>query len=348
MKYLEIPTNKDYPDNGKIQFKIVNVPGDEIIANSIELDGQLEIKINNTALATNNNLFWDGLVGVHQLIAFVSEKVNGRLLSNNQNYPRYVKMKRNATMESTNAGAQSDTVRELCSPTDDMTVPVLMGNANGIAPFSMKPYFSVNNSSRNMPYGEVQTIEIDINLGDKSIFYGTDSATLTFNLKNLRLRYRTQPAQKYNIPLVFPDIGYKTFDLTSDKSSNDIETPISTKWIMSSFANKANITAQPLQLLNPNPSRIKYLYNDQNNVGVAFEMNSHEEMLIQYLHAVGDLEDNNISPQNVNGQDSSFCVASSVGLLPPKTKISYQYDTDAGSSGDVYTVYTFFLGEIEL
>ena len=38
-------------------------------------------------------------------------------------------------------------------------------------------------------------------------------------------------------------------------------------------------------------SKIKYLYDDQNNVGVSYELLSQEEMVAQYLHAVGDMED---------------------------------------------------------
>jgi hypothetical protein len=353
MNYQEITTNKTYSVLEDIQLKIVNVPGMEIVANSLEIDGILQVKINNAPIANANNVYWDGLVGAHCLIAQTSEKVNGRILSNNLNYPRYVKMMRNAKMKATNIGAESYTVRELCSANNAMSQPLLVGNA-GSAPFSLKPYLSVNNTNRNLTYQDVQTIEIDLNLSDKGVFFGTAATVnqLTFEISNLRLRYRTQPSGKYNIPVVYPIVGYKVFDISSDQSSNDILTPIQTSWVMSSF-NIAQVAGgdpldNPLRLVNPNATKIKYMYNDQNNVGVSFELLSQEEMLMQYLLAVGNRSSNNISPQNVQGLDSSFAVASSVGLLEPKTKITYQYSTDAGRTGTKYQVYTYFLGEVSL
>jgi hypothetical protein len=358
MNYQEITTNKPYNGLDDIQLKINNVPGMEIVANSLELDGILRILVNGAPIADANDVYWDHLIGAHCLISQTSEKVNGRILSNNLNYPRYVKMLRNAKMESTNVGCQSDTVRELCAANYLMTQPLLVGNAGAVA-FSLKPYLSVNNTNRNLTYQDVQTLEIDINLSDKSIFFGETAVvnTITLSITNLKLRYKTQPAGKYNGPVIYPIIGYKVFDISSNQSSNDILTPINTSFVMSSFNipqdPAANDLDNPVRLLNPNATKIKYLYNDMNNVGVSFELLSQEEMLMQYLLAVGNMNSNDISPQTVQVDEDEldgtcFCVANSVGMLPPKTKITYQYSTDAGERGIKYQVYTYFLGEVAL
>lgn len=379
--YKELSTSNGsktvFSPGDQFDFLLKTGMGNELIANSICIEGVLYIVTNKASalpdtvggptLQYYDDVQYHSECGIHAFFqqfhtALMGGKVNGGI-ENLQSYPRYVRMSTIALKDQEAISLESTSIKELKCTMDAQSRSVMIGNnvpttiVGGVivpgnaefgTPFSFRPMIALNRTMRNMRYDEIGDVTLSCTLSQViQALYGTGVfgvgaiPGLTYTIKDLKLRYAYQPAQKYDMPLEMRTVSMTDYGISSSTSYNVLEVPGNTESIVTSFANDQALAVDDISIVNPNISLVKWNYNDENNIGVSFELLTIEEMLVQYIYAMNDtLKSNSIRPLNAN---TKFSVGMNIGsLIPQKTKVTCQFQTDADGVGIKYSVFSYF------
>ena len=208
----ENSNNSGYGEFSSVDF-VVNAAGRKLVKNSLRLEGDLEVFSDGgtTLIALTDIIGVDSSIGAHAFFESwnITLPASKGLISNQQEYPRYVKSVAAATLcmddyfdgmlQAELRGGHEQNGRIAVqgqasdNTADDARQDVRKQN------FCIKPMFSMNRSQGgNYSFNKNGPVRISTNLSRNSAaLFGASGAiaanNYTYNLTNLRMRYMTVP-----------------------------------------------------------------------------------------------------------------------------------------------------------
>ena len=308
----------EYVANDTVDF-LLSLENKKLVQGSIAITGDCQILSdvdNNTGVAFSQEILIDPDAGYHACFRdFTTEFRQIGLTESFSYYPRYVKMKTQATMLRDSLGTETFN----CIEGKCMNEVVRFGynrgcnpqqpNDNGSkVPFVVKPDIAPNKSNVPIPGNQVGVVRIRCRLApNEEVVYGADSASAGYKLTNLQIRYETIADDGSREPLTMEvynvarqvietnnanlatfvpglaDAVHISFCETSHEAvptNNYLECqPIA--GVPLSFDGSDNLEANPHQ----GAERLYYAVNDTDTALVGFTMESRSEMLWNYLRS---------------------------------------------------------------
>ena len=359
------------PENLKDAYKafdqvdmLLSFEGRKMVLGSARIEAEVEI-LGGVDLSTNQ-IQLDGMVGGHSFFeSFTTSVAGGNVIENLTEYPRYAKMVSTATSGRSDMNNASN-VCEMKAPLDEMTTQLLAGvnvpasqpssgAISGLRPdFSIKPLICVNSGSGALSYKKSGDVRISFQLvRDFGALFGNDmSATTSYQLKDLRLRFLSVPEDNKDDSIVM-------------KTKLNIKSSI-----QSSFANiqtkvGRNISAVSMSLQKqenensavnnnltldkvPGLTETQFLFNDSSNTLITYQIKNHPEVILRYIDSFMDTGRNKLSLTDL-ANNNGFGIGLDFGTILDfsQNKISVQLNSGV-SSATPLLAYMYFHSFVEL
>ena len=312
-----------YNENDTVDF-ILSFPGENLNLGSIRLEGVIEVKLSESSgrLALNldptgyivDEVLMDEFTGAHSLFSSIQTEINGSVIENVNNLPRFVKMASAATNMPADM-CNSKNICELKAPSRAMAATLLCGEipSNGIQPtepvsfgpdFSIKPVIALNSTRGEMPYRRSGDIRISVNLArNVEALYGTAmDSDVVLNVSELRLTYDTYPDDGGNdnmSPIPMRSITSVKQSVQSSLSNNASKVPAVVSAVSISFnlqSNENTYGGNHLALQTvPALEELQLNFNDSTNKGISFVIRDNVETIGRYIDSFGDTGRNAMS-----------------------------------------------------
>ncbi len=324
--------------NGYTEFDVVDFeldfPERALLLGTVRLEGEVEITAGGAnqflSLATNFNgvarnecdIKLDGRAGAHSFIENITTSINGQVVESLGDYARYCKMSTIAMSSPADTSCNSSQVCEMKAGIDKNTTMVLQGETVANDPamtsgvvrenpdFSIKPRICLNGGQGTVPARRASNIQVSFNLARVfGALYGRDMADgVKYELKNLRLTYVSVPDDGSNQPVPCrAKLNVKQSIASSNANINvRVNAPcdaVSMSFNVQSQENTAvynNLVCHPV----PNLTSTQFLFNDQTNSLVSYQIRNNAEILDRAIASFVDAEKNSLSPSNVANGDN--------------------------------------------
>lgn len=265
---------------------------------SIKHEGELLIQTTaGQAILPSTDVSFDSLVGANGLFSQITTEINGQTYETINNYPLMVKSKVTATQYHWSAMSQSDKNSALMIGEDSLVSAFMARNvdtgtpANNLmhyVPFSFSPSICVNNTSAPLS-GKKGVIKITCMINSvKKFLYGSDSSTCTFQLRNLRTRYKQIP-DPGNVKVTMAKSDILERPLTTNNAQYSISTPLIVSGVSCVFQDKtlaATANTYVTQTL-PGLERVSFDFNNVNNRPIEYDLTHPVEWLMNYKQSWG-------------------------------------------------------------
>jgi len=292
--------------------------------------------------------------------------VNGNIIENLTEYPRYVKMK-NAGRKDINSMNNGSNVCELLAPTDEMTNLALKGttppdNDDGSGgdktvprnpDFSFKPEICLNNASGSphVPYSKTGTIRVTVNLARTfAILFGLDvNSDTSYSISNLKLSFSSVPEEQMHM-------GEKTVMRTTLNLKQSIEssfTNVSVKVpaIFDRMSASFQQQDQENTALNNNTqlgkieglTETQFVWNDSTNSVVSYLLRDYEEVVSRYIESFYDTGKNVMIMNNL-ADNNGFGVGLNLDdfVDGSTAKFGLQLTSQVGLNQPSQIIYMYF------
>ncbi len=365
MEQVTQPTNvKAYKNNETVDI-VLSYMGKAIVPGSVQLEGNVRFYYNNGNIDLTKNIHYDPTLGIHGLIQgfTVTSDKQGVIDNHSTEYPRSVKAKRIASVERMEFSANTRYTPELTAHDEKLTKYIMKGDigSNSLVPFNMYPEISINNAIRtssNPPiisYSKFGNLRISfrIALPEQSI-YGNDANGITFQFEDIRVRYRVVDDNPKAGPVTMRVSQILRNTINSNNKTLSVRVPIVAQNVilMTQQQSRLNNYLYNNWLFNriAGIDSIEFAYNDSLQQYQTYRIETHEEMLLNFIRSY-------TNNTNVNGLDvmklykdgSNFAIGT--GPLPnvnfQNQKFSINVISDANSV-DPYTTFLLFNGIIQL
>ena len=361
--------NSALPENNKDAYKsfdtvdfVITFDNQSLQLGSLRLEGELEVTQDGTLLnsVANNakNIRFDPYVGGHGCVESIQTEMGGEVLENLTEYPRLIKQYA-ASQKNVADMFNSSNVCELRSPAASLTTelmkpdevvtqptPALLTNPD----FSLRLDCLLNTSNAPMPYDRTGPIRVSVNLARVNAFlHGPDvDGNTSYSLKDLRLVYKTVPGMDNRDPVTLRRrIGIKQ-SIQSSLANIQVKVPsdrveaFSSSFQVQSQENTPRYNNTDLEKL-PNMNSVTYLFNDQTNAAITFQLKSNVEVIKNFVEAMGDSGHNSVGVQNmVNNNGYGIGLRMSGGTIDlSNQKFSVQIDSEISNARPL-VYYMFF------
>lgn len=351
-----------YVQNDNIDFR-VNFNNQSVIPNSFFLTGRVALYDNsNNKIVAPNKVFIKNMIGVHGLFdSFVISTQKQGNIENFQNYGRYVNM--DTTGKYTNDDTfNSEMQCELRCPDAANSNLSLLGQAlaDGTrvndSSFFMKPDICLNNMSSStgkLPYMKTGEIMVSLRLAANALALFGDDCPAQYKISDLKLFYLTidDAGEAQPMPQLLMRVkGSTVSSINSPSGVINIRSPLVADRIFMSFINALEdktdkLDSYRLELL-PNLNNVEYIYNDNLNGQISYEIDNLPEILHYTEVAFNDMNEKNNFDLNKLYHNNSFCLGFKFGFRQlENSKISIQVKSDITTE---YNVYSYLLGELQL
>lgn len=374
MKYNQVlpVNNKDfYKEQDSVDFQ-VDFPNECLVLNTIKLTGTLSVRVDGRKLGLEDgvidDVMIDGMVGLHCAVDSISTDLRnaGQIENINDQYPRYVRMMRDATMNKIDT-LNSNYVAELCAPVDDALTPEVLTGVNALnnatdgflldepldPDFCIVPMFCLNRASDaqgGMPtldYNKSGTIRINIKLSRTlDMFYGPDvSSSVTYTLSNLRLQYSTVPQMLASMNLSMISLVTIKSTLESNFTNLSSRVPGVCRSVAISFISQAHETQGLFNNYEtevvPLVKQVKFLSNGSQDY-ITYDVENESEILQRYIEAFNDTGKNNMTLEMLKA-NKSYGIGLDFGKYYDLTSQQFNVQINSGvSSENPMTAYLFF------
>ena len=319
-----IPENykSSYGENDTVDF-ILSFPDSVLNMGSIRLEGVLDVLVADQGArfgigqSTNGNelkdeVLMDPFVGAHSLFSSIQTEMNGSVIENVNNLPRFVKMV-SAAQNMPADMCNSRNICELKAPSKVMASTILCGevpsdgnqpteNVNYGPDFSIRPLIALNSAKGQLPYARSGDIRISLNLARTvEVLYGMNvTADFQANIQDLRLTYSTYPDPGGNMsPIQLRSITSIKQSIQSSLSNNASKVPAVVSAVSVSFnlqTNENTIQGNHLALQTvPELDELQLNFNDSTNKGISFVIRDNVETIGRYIDSFGDTGRNSMS-----------------------------------------------------
>lgn len=330
------------PENVKTQYKeydtidmVLSFENRAIICNSVRIEADLKVFTNgyddNNLITGAEDCMIDPKIGGHSVISsVVSTFQNIGVVENLTEYPRYVKMITDATKTDDDM-LNSNSVCELRSPHKVISqkaivpkCPAEYGGGGGGAmasipagvltppDFSIVPHISINkviSGGNRMSYEQSGAIKISITLErNNGVLFGRDVGNnYTYALENVKCCFMSAPDQKPQ-PLTMMNTLCIKNSLTSAFSNVSSKVPAVCNAVSVSFLrqdqeytnNYNNVALQQ----PPNISSVNYLFNDNSNQFVSFEIKDRVELMERGLEGLNSGTSNSCDLTKISSNEA--------------------------------------------
>ena len=308
----------EYVANDTVDF-LLSLENKKLVQGSIAITGDCQILSDTdsgagVSFAQDINI--DADAGYHACFRdFTTEFRQIGLTEQFSYYPRYVKMKTQATMLRDSLGTETFN----CIEGKCMNKVVRYGYNRGTGPqgpnepvtkvpFVLKPDIAANKSNVAIPGNQVGVVRIRCRLApNEEVVFGPDSASAGFKLTNLQIRYETVADDGQRAPLTLEVYNVARQVIETNNANLSTFVPGLADAVHISFCGTAHegtptnnylecqtISGQPLSYdgnsnvqtsANQGPERLYYAVNDTDTALVGFTMESRSEMLWNYLRS---------------------------------------------------------------
>ena len=283
----------EYKPNENVNFTL-NFENQQIKAGSIRVCGDLEVD------TTNATVMIDALTGIHGCVQSVITSFSKfGVVENLDGYPRLRKMKMQALYDDGDALSNSQFTRGLSLGRHQQTTSFLEGvDGNDYLPFCMKLDCLVNKTGGDICYSKTGDVKVNLRLASVNSFVSNAGAD-GYNLKNVHLTYEciSENKETAKLPLVCLENSMMKHALNSNNmnlSSNvpGVVSSVACSFIKQSEENTTGNNNLKCERL-PSVTALKWSFNDNFNL-VQYEVKSEQEILMNYVKAMGNSDYNNI------------------------------------------------------
>jgi hypothetical protein len=331
------------PQNAKDSYKEFDVvdfeldfPERALLLGTVRLEGEVEVLVDNThtlnvntATTVGTNLAanvldikLDGRAGAHSFIENVTTTINSQVVESLGDYGRYCKMSTIAMSSPSDTSCNSSQVCEMKAGLDKNTNMILKGETVANDPalttgilrrnpdFSIKPRICLNGGQGTVPARRASNIQVSFNLArNYGALYGLDmESVVTYSLKNLRLVYVSVPDDGSNQPVACRTKLNVKQSIQSSNANINVRVNAPCDAVSISFNVQAqenspkynNLVCHPV----PNLTSTQFLFNDQTNALVSYQIRNNAEILDRAIASFVDAEKNSLSPPEVANGDN--------------------------------------------
>ena len=291
-------SSKDiYIENDIIDF-LMTFEGKMIVANSIRVTGTVKILNATGGDPSSGASDWaiDSTTGIHSAFQSITSSCDQLgVISNVNEYPRYVKAKTSATQTRLQRVTDSLNTTELRCVSDASTAAILNGSKYTTGQsFSFKPDIALNTSTTDIPWKKVGACKLSLRLATNNMFiFGATHAAsnFVFQLSNIKVEYNTVPEVALKSPLIFETIHMIKSSLDSSNTSIATRVPAVARSMSVVFHKESQLNTalyNHLQLdVPPDIQRIEFSFNDSTTQYHSFALETQEEILYNYSQSWG-------------------------------------------------------------
>lgn len=337
-------TKSVYTEYDDVDFKL-SLGSSHLVGNTIRVLGNVKhLNKEDSELYLADHSAGASMYIEEVMISFMNRGV----IETISNYPRLVSMIGNAT-KSPDETLNSDSICELKAPNDRLSANFVYTEKGD---FSLSLNCCLNNIvSDNKMIDPQKTGDITVTLRlarNANTLYGTDYSANdnAYEIRDLRLSYLTAENVQDTSPVVMR--SFVTFDGSVDGSYVSLSTNVSAVCtaVSCSFIKQDKIgqaaynTHQQEKL--PGLESVQFLFNDQSNRYITYEIRDYNEIVERYLESFSRIEGNNLNPLTLDS-NNSFGVG--VNFKVPIDLRSQKFTTiinSAVSNTDPYIMYFYF------
>lgn len=313
----------NYQPGQEINFELIH-EGEALKANSVFLTGQLVTQVGGAA---GDQKFYDNFTGIASFLENLNVKCDlfSEIITN---YGRHVAMNNKGTLSADQLCAGLKNTSELLLPTVEAT-KFLVHNAGAASlpcSFAHKLMNSLNNMTGDLDYTKSGRIQLSFKLPSVSkAFFGSDSGNIVnYYLQNVELHYMTVPTGSPSVSIRIAEDTQKLLSTSNTTIFNTFINPIDN--VLVSFAPttaETDATQNALVCSMPDIKKLSWVYNDQSNRLVAYEIETKEEQILSgysVLSSMGqavDLRDKVVLPalDAAHSVNDGFLVGLALGQL---------------------------------
>jgi hypothetical protein len=336
-----------YNPNDIVDFLIDVGAGNEVVGNSLRLEGEIFVTQQGDFPATDALLSMDSRCGAHALFQQMVTQFSDRTVENLNFYPRYVAMKSDTNEVISNKMASSSNATELKMLNNDDTIALLSLADNSVygRSFSIKPMFCLNNASGNFSYVKTGQIKVSLTLASVAQFlFGEDAtpADTNYYIQNLQLAGRSVPQSQASANVSMMVNSCVRQVVASNNTSLSVIVPIPTNSFSASFRNQIgeatfNENFNELDIL-PSLSRLELSFSDSLSNLIEFPLEHTEEIILNYATSMGTTGLHQFKPAD---QPRGIGLAYNEILASSKLGINLVSET---RNDDPISIYLFFKG----
>ncbi len=351
-----------YTSFDNVDFVLTGFEGRALDLNSVRVEGVVNTLINNLPYVNESDelVYLDRFAGCHSFFETIQVQVGGQVISNQMDYPRYVKMKSTAQLnqsqmynsENVCEGKQADEEATRIFLFGEQPRTQLNNDATGVkkgltAPdFSIKPRIPLNQGFGSLPYARSGDIIVTLTIARKEqIYYGPGvNANVSFNLSDLRMTFTSSPDPGNLPPVQMATTVSMKQSILSNFANISMKVPAICRGVSCSFqdADKQNtLVDNNLSLVKlPKLDSIEFLFNDSTSKLITYKLDSNVDILNRYIESFGDTGVNSVSKRNVL-DNQAYGVGVDFGTLADlrNQKFSVQIDGDINNVSRVIYLY---------
>lgn len=348
----------EYNPGRYIDF-LMTFEGKALIPDTVHLSGKLVVKnsTNSNPVGVDDRVYFNHRCGAHALLDTIKTEANAIGVNESfDDYPSYVSVTTLGTEVPLERGTTTPSARELRCPVaaNARALCEEATPASGGISFCVKPRCAVNKFNQPVNYSTTQEMRIRVRLADADRFlYGQDAADFTYVLTDLKLHYKVLPQEvNYQGPLTTEVINSDKQNLTSTSQSISMLIPTGTTDSMigrlilasheqSAVFDKLACEACPGTVPGANNAvsdsygfeKIIYSVNDVDSAPVNFNLETREEIIVNYLRALRkDWQYKNgyqLTDLNNAGVPDSYAIGVNFGGLVDFSRQSFTMQLDS-------------------
>ena len=303
---------------------ILTGPGRKYLKNSLRMEGTIVVKKNGVEKTLVDDFRLDNMIGFHGLIESVATDVQSLSQIENLNqYPVYAKMQI-ASSSNPEDLCRSDYIAEGRGPLDKNGVYVLEEvaasnkQATGAAavqlsesPFCIKPNMCLNRMvGGDYSFNKHGYLKVSINFARANHFiFGLDcDATMSYEVKNLRLRYTTVPEDNKDVKILMNSYVAIKSTMNSQSASlqarvpSDTVTGVAISFLEQTDESSAKENTYQLQKL-PGISTLKFLFSDTQNRFISYTIDEVSDMIDRGVRSLKYAGHSSASPDMLHGNE---------------------------------------------
>jgi len=318
-----------------------------------------QVKITGVDAVNNTNVFIDPKVGVASFFEnFTTEcDLFQEVISN---YARLQKMLNcNLSSQDLLASGLKNTSELLFGDRShsNMVIRDMGTNVYGVC---HKPNIALNNMIGNLGFLKAGKIKVSYKLPSfQKIFYGSDLGAITpsYSISNIELHYRTVPVGSPSVQIRITEDVQKLIQTSNTTVNNTFINSID--GVLVSFSttdSETTVSENSLVCQNPMINRMSWVWNDQSNKLVAYEIKTLEEQILSGFSVFDSMESTFdvrdkiafLSQDSVNDSTDNFIVGLKVGQLMNFSQSGLGLNVRIDNLREQYNVHMYGFGQKQI
>lgn len=345
-----------YVQGQQINFEL-SQDMEALVAGSIYITFQ--VKVNQGAGALDSNIFIDPKVGV----ASFFENMNTKCALFQEvitNYSRLHKML-NSVQYSNDVltSGLRNTTELLVGDQSHINTAIRESNTN-VWGVCHRPYIGLNNMTGDLDFLKSGKIELSYKLPSfQKIFYGSylGANSPSYEISNIELHYKTAPMGSPSVQIRIVEDVQKLIQTSNTTVNNTFTNAIDSVLVsFSTVTSETTVAENSLVCQNPNINKMTWVWNDQSNRLVSYEVQTIEEQVLSaysVLDSMGtgfDLRDRIlfVTQDAVNNATDNFLVGLNIGQLTNFSNSGLGLNVRINNLSEEYYAHMYGFGQKQI